>query len=360
MVPALELCCVTKAFAGRPVLDRLSLSIAPGEYVTMLGPSGSGKSVALRVIAGFDAPDAGDVRADGVSVLGLAPHRRGIGFVFQSFALFPHLSVTENVAFGLRHRSQGAVADGAEIGRRVEAALALVGLEGLGARLPSEISGGQKQRVAFARTLIAEPRIVLLDESLGALDARLRERMMVELRRLHERSGASFLHVTGNEQEALAMGGRVAVLGQGRIAQIDAPGRLIDAPATAGVARLLNCYNVLAGSVMRGSFGADGVSLPLATPSGDGPAAYCIRSDHVGIADPAVPPPVGQVRIDAPFLASEYSGARLTGLFEVQPGRPFEVEYYLGHRAPPSFERGRRYALEWPASAALLFEGPHA
>lgn len=364
MVPALELRDVTKAFAGRPVLDRLSLSIAPGEYVTMLGPSGSGKSLALRVVAGFDAPDAGDVRADGASVLGLAPHRRGIGFVFQSFALFPHLGVADNVAFGLRHRGQGAVTDAAEVARRVEAALALVGLEGLGARLPSEISGGQKQRVAFARTLIAEPRVVLLDEPLGALDARLRERMMVELRRLHERSGATFLHVTGNEQEALAMGGRVAVLGGGRVAQIDAHDRLIDAPATAGVARLLNCYNVLAGSVAQGTFagtfGADGVSLPLAGPSGDGPAAYCIRSDHVGIADPAVPAPAGQVRIDARFLASEYSGARLTGLFAVQPGRPFEVEYYLGHRAPPSFERDRSYALQWPASAALLFEGTRA
>ncbi len=351
MVPALELRDVSKAFAGRRVLDRLSLSVAPGEYVTVLGPSGSGKSLALRIIAGFDVPDAGDVRADGASVLGLAPHRRGIGFVFQSFALFPHLSVADNVAFGLRHRSQEAVTDGAEVARRVGNALALVGLEDLGARLPSEISGGQKQRVAFARTLVAEPRVVLLDEPLGALDARLRERMMVELRRLHARSGATFLHVTGNEQEAL---------GGGRIAQIDAPDRLIDAPATAGVARLLNCYNVLAGSVAGASFGADGVSLPLAAPSGEGPASYCIRSDHVGIADPAAPPPAGQVRIDAAFLASEYSGARLTGLFAVQPGRPFEVEYYLGHRAPPSFERGRRYALQWPASAALLFEEPRA
>jgi len=366
MTPALELRDITKGFAGRPVLDRLSLSVVPGEYVTMLGPSGSGKSVALRVIAGFETPDAGDVRADGASVLGLAPHRRGIGFVFQSFALFPHLSVADNVAFGLRHRDQGAIADPAEIGHRVAGALALVGLGDLGARLPSEISGGQKQRVAFARTLIAEPRIVLLDEPLGALDARLRERMMIELRRLHERSGATFLHVTGNEQEALAMGTRVAVLGGGRIAQIDAPDRLINAPATADVARLLNCYNVLAGAVRRGSFGAGGafdaggISLPLAMASSDGPAAYCIRSDHVGIADPATQPAPGQVRIDARFLASEYSGARLTGLFAVQPGRPFEVEYYLGHRAPPSFERDQRYALEWPASSALLFEGTQA
>ena len=174
MVSALELRDVTKAFAGRRVLDRLSLSIAPGECVTVLGPSGSGKSLALRMVAGFDVPDAGDVRADGASVLGLAPHRRGVGFVFQSLALFPHLSVADNVAFGLRHRDRDAVTDGAEVARRVEDALALVGLEGLGARLPSEISGGQKQRVAFARTLIAEPRVVLLDEPLGAPHVRRR------------------------------------------------------------------------------------------------------------------------------------------------------------------------------------------
>ena len=148
---------------------------------------------------------------------------------------------------------------------------------------------------------------------------------------------------------------RVAVLGQGRIAQIDAPDRLIDAPATADVARLLNCYNVLAGSVRRGSFGAEGVSLPLAAVSSEGPAAYCIRSDQIGIADPATPPPGGRARIEARFLASEYSGARLTGLFAVQPGRPFEVEYHLGHREPPRFERDRKYALEWPADDALLF-----
>ena len=359
MTPALELDGVTKGFAGRPVLDRLSLAVAPGEYVAMLGPSGSGKSVALRVIAGFDEPDAGDVRVAGASVRGRPPHMRGIGFVFQSFALFPHLTVADNVAFGLRHRHRGAVTD-AEVSRRVADALSLVGLDGLGARLPSEVSGGQKQRVAFARTLIAEPRIVLLDEPLGALDARLRERMMVELRRLHERSGATFLHVTGNEQEALAMGGRVAVLSGGRIAQLDPPDRLIDRPLSAAVARLLNCYNVLGGAVSQGVFAADGLALPLAAACADGPAAYCIRSDQIGIADAASRPAPGTVRIDARFLASEYSGARMTGLFAVQSGRPFEVEYYLGHRRPPSFERDRSYALEWPAGSALLFEASRA
>ena len=353
--PALELDAVTKAFAGSAVLDRLSLAVAPGEYVTVLGSSGSGKSTLLRVIAGFDTLDDGDVRVNGRSICGLPAHERGVGFVFQSFALFPHLSVADNVAFGLRNRRDGAVDDPAEIARRVTEALYLTGLEGLGARLPSQISGGQKQRVAFARTLIVEPSIVLLDEPLGALDARLRERMMVELRRIHERLGATFLHVTGNEQEALAMGTRVAVLSEGCIAQIDAPDTLIDAPVSRDVAHLLSCYNVLTGQVAGGRFAAFGMDLPVQRHASDGPAAYCIRADGIAVGDPQAPLPPGQVRISGTFLASEYSGARVVGLFDVDAERPFEVEYYLGHRTPPEFSRNRVYALEWPAASALLF-----
>jgi len=360
MHPALELDGIAKSFAGRTVLDRLSLSVGAGEYMTVLGPSGSGKSTMLRVIAGFDPLDGGDIRVDGQSMRGHAAHERGVGFVFQSFALFPHLSVADNVAFGLRHRRRDPVTDPADIARRVAGALELTGLQGLGGRLPSQISGGQKQRVAFARTLIAEPSIVLLDEPLGALDARLRERMMTELRRIHDRLGATFLHVTGNEQEALAMGTRVAVLSDGRIAQVDAPDTLVDAPASRDVARLLNCYNVLSGRVADGVFAAPGLSLPLQRSAGpgnasSGTASYCIRSDNIAVVAADAPPRSGQVRVPGKFLASEYSGARIIGLFDVDAGRPFEVEYYLGHRTPPDFARDRVYALEWPAGSALLF-----
>ena len=358
MHPALELCDVVKSFSGRPVLDRLSLAVAGGEYVTVLGPSGSGKSTMLRAIAGFEPLDAGDVRIGGISALGQPPHSRGVGFVFQSFALFPHLSVADNVAFGLRHRHKGAVTNPAERARRVAEALELVGLQGLEARLPAQISGGQKQRVAFARTLIAEPRVVLLDEPLGALDARLRERMMAELRRIHRHLGATFLHVTGNEQEALAMGSRVAVLAGGRIGQVAAPEALMEAPATRDVARLLNCYNLLPGRVERGAFAVRGLRLALADGAAEeGPASYGIRCDRIGVAAPDAPPGPGQVRLPGRFLASEYSGARTTGLFDVDADRPFEVEYYLGHRRPPAFERGRDYALHWPAASALVFAG---
>ncbi len=355
MQQALELDGITKSFAGRIVLDRLSLLVNAGEYVTLLGPSGSGKSTLLRAVAGFEPLDAGDVRVGGRSMLGRPAHERGVGFVFQSFALFPHLSVADNVAFGLRHRRQSAITDPADIARRVAEALELTGLEGLGGRLPAQISGGQKQRVAFARTLIAEPGIVLLDEPLGALDARLRERMMVELRRIHSRLGATFLHVTGNEQEALAMGTRVAVLSDGQVAQIDTPDTLIEAPASRAVARLLNCYNMFAGRVTDGAFVGPGLNLPVQRGVGAGPAAYCIRSDRVAVAEQGAPLPPGQARVSGKFLASEYSGARMIGLFDVDAGRPFEVEYYLGHRTPPDFRRDAAYALQWPAASALLF-----
>jgi ABC-type Fe3+/spermidine/putrescine transport system ATPase subunit len=356
MPPVLELNDVVKRYGGVSVLDGLSLSVSPGEYVTVLGPSGSGKSTMLRVIAGIDPLDAGEIRLSGTPMRGLPPHARGVGFVFQSFALFPHLSVFDNVAFGLRNRKANPVRDPAEVTRRVHAMLDLVGLRDLGQRLPSQISGGQKQRVAFARTLVCEPRLVLLDEPLGALDASLRERMMLELRRIHDQLGATFLHVTGNEEEALAMGGRVAVLSKGRIAQIADPETLIEAPGSREVASLLDCYNVLTGRMEAGSFTTcTGLSLRAPTAGAAGRASYCIRSDQVGVSDPGTAMSPGQVQVPARFLASEYSGARLTSLFDLGAGPSFEVEYHLGHRSPPALARDQLYTLHWPADRAIVF-----
>ncbi len=358
MPPVLELCDVVKRYGGLAVLDGLSLSVSPGEYVTVLGPSGSGKSTMLRVIAGIDLPESGDVRLSGTAMRGLPPHERGVGIVFQTFALFPHLSVFDNVAFGLRNRKIDPVTDPAEVTRRVHAMLELVGLRDLGQRLPAQISGGQKQRVAFARTLVCEPRLVLLDEPLGALDASLRERMMLELRRIHDQLGATFLHVTGNEEEALAMGTRVAVLSGGRIAQIADPETLIEAPSSREVATLLDCYNVLPGQMETGGFmTASGWRLQTPADGTTGRATYCIRSDQVGVSDQDAEAPPGQAQVMARFLASEYSGARLTSLFDLGGGRPFEVEYHLGHRSPPVLERDQFYTLHWPADRAILFAG---
>jgi ABC-type Fe3+/spermidine/putrescine transport system ATPase subunit len=359
LTAALDLRDVTKRFGATPVLENLSLQVGRGEYVTLLGPSGSGKSTLLRIIAGFETPDDGAVLIDHEPVLGQPAHQRGVGFVFQSFALFPHLSVFDNVAFGLVNRVRNPMHNAADIRARVEAMLELVGLKGLGGRLPTQISGGQKQRVAFARTLVTEPRVVLLDEPLGALDANLRERMMLELRSMHDRLGATFLHVTGNEQEALAMGSRVAVLEAGRIAQIDSPETLIEAPRSAAVARLVNCYNVLDGRLASGGFAAAGLPTPLPATAAAGPAGapgrYCIRYDRIDVLAPETPAAAGDVQVAGKFLASEYAGARLMAFFDIGGPEPFEVEYHLGHRRPPDFSREAPYALRWKADRAIVF-----
>lgn len=355
MTLLLELSGITKAYGGAPALDDLSLAVGAGEYLSILGPSGSGKSTMLRVVAGFETPDGGDVRLEGRSILSMPAHERGIGFVFQGFALFPHMTVFDNVAYGLRHRSRGPVADEAEVRRRVGEALELLGLTGLGGRAVSQISGGQKQRVALARTLVTDPKIVLLDEPLGALDANLRERMMIELKRIQAQLGGTFLHVTGNEQEALAMGHRTAVLDRGRIAEISPPQTLYNRPGSVRVARFLNCYNIFEGTVGDGAFRFAEAALPLPGEAAAGAAAYCIRADKVTVAEETDPAAPGEAALPGRFIASEYSGARVTYLFDVAGSRPVEVEYHLSHRRPGSFDPGRRYALRWPAADALVF-----
>ncbi len=213
--------------------------------MSLLGASGSGKTTLLRLIAGFEEPDDGVISIDGERIDGRPSHLRDIGFVFQNFALFPHLSVFENVAFGLRHRANAPLQNEKEIKDRTDNALELVGLEGFGHRGVSAISGGQRQRVALARTLVTEPRIVLLDEPLGALDANLRSRMCDELKAIRERLKVSFLHVTGSETEALMMGDKVAVLADGRIVQTGVPDQLFAEPMNAASARHMNAWNML-------------------------------------------------------------------------------------------------------------------
>jgi ABC-type Fe3+/spermidine/putrescine transport system ATPase subunit len=353
----LELSDISKSYDGKPALRHLSLTVERGRYLAMLGPSGSGKSTLLRVIAGFEPPDSGDVRLGGRSLLGTGAHQRGIGFVFQNFALFPHLTVFDNVAFGLRHRAAGALGAAGEVRRRVEAMLEMVGLAGLGGRAITEISGGQKQRVALARTLVTDPEIILLDEPLGALDANLRERMMIELRRIHRQLGITFLHVTGNEQEALAMGDRVAVLDNGTLAQIDEPDTVYNRPASAQVARFLNCYNVFDGRIAGGRFEGAAFALPCpaGAPAEAGAARYCIRFDRIRIADAAARIDAGEASFRARFVASEYDGPTITYFFVPPGGGALEVEYHLSLNRPEEFEVNRDYALVWSVEDVLVY-----
>ena len=236
----LQLSGVVKVYGDFRALDGIDLSLADDSYVSLLGPSGSGKTTLLRVIAGFEHPDAGTIRFGGKNIDAMPPHERDIGFVFQNFALFPHLSVEENIAFGLANRKINPITDTRVLSTKVRDIIALVGLTGLEDRATTQISGGQKQRVALARTLVTEPKMVLLDEPLGALDANLRARMRSELRTIRERCGVTFLHVTGSETEALAMGDTVLVLDNKRIAQQGDADTIYNRPGSPAVARFLN------------------------------------------------------------------------------------------------------------------------
>ena len=229
------------------VLRGVSLQVAPGELFTLLGPSGCGKTTLLRTLAGFERPDAGEVAVDGTSLLELPPHRRGMGVVFQSHAVFPHLSVAENVAFGLRERGVA----GPELSRRVAAALERVRLPGLGARRPDQLSGGQLQRVGLARALAIEPRVLLLDEPLSSLDARLRVELREEIRELQRALGLTAVYVTHDQEEALAISDRIAVLEQGTVLQVGAPAELYARPASARVAAFVGRMNFPAPALAR-------------------------------------------------------------------------------------------------------------
>ena len=232
-------------------LRGIDLVIAEGEFVTLLGPSGSGKTTLLMVIAGFESPTRGDVFARGNDITRVVPERRNFGVVFQSYALFPHMTAAANVGYPLAARGIG----GKQRREQVEEALELVGLEGLGDRRPSQLSGGQQQRVALARALIYKPTLLLLDEPLGALDRVLRERMQIELRNLHQRLGITFLYVTHDQDEALTMSDRVAVMRDGLIEQVGTPEEIYGRPATEFVASFVGIANVIRGEAVGSSDG---------------------------------------------------------------------------------------------------------
>jgi ABC-type Fe3+/spermidine/putrescine transport system ATPase subunit len=230
---------VTKRFGSLTAVDEVELAIARGEFVSLLGPSGCGKTTTLRLIAGFEQPDTGQIRIGNEDVLGLPPYKRDVNTVFQSYALFPHLDVLANVAYGLRHSR----IDKPERERRARAMLELVRLDGVERRKPNQLSGGQQQRVALARALVMEPKVLLLDEPLGALDLRVRKRLQIELKRIQSHVGVTFLYVTHDQEEALGMSDRVVVMNEGRIEQIGAPQEIYDSPKTEFVASFIGDTN---------------------------------------------------------------------------------------------------------------------
>lgn len=337
----LTLSRISRMYGDTVALDGVDFVVPENTYMSLLGASGAGKTTLLRLIAGFEEPNQGEISINGKRIDGLPPHRRDIGFVFQNFALFPHLTVAENVAFGLRHRMTSPLDNEAEIKDRTQDALGLVGLDGFGHRGVGAISGGQRQRVALARTLVCEPRIVLLDEPLGALDANLRARMCDELRAIQERLRVSFLHVTGSETEALTMGDKVAVLSNGRITQADEPYALFNMPQTAEAARHLNAWNIFDGALCQGHL----VSGEVA-----------VRFDQINVS-PSGAAPHNQPHLSAQYLAGEFNGPTALSFFRAQDGTLLQAVDHLSQPRLPDMVEGQHYDLHFSPKASRQFHG---
>ncbi|MEL3892047.1 ABC transporter ATP-binding protein [Ferrovibrio sp. MS7] len=296
-----------------PVRD-LSLHVRRGEFLSLLGPSGCGKTTTLRAVAGFVMPAAGDIRIGGQSVIGVPPNRRNIGMVYQDYALFPHMTVAENIAFGMKMRSVPK----AEIAPQVQRILGQLQLAALGHRYPSQLSGGQQQRVALARALVFNPSVLLLDEPLAALDKQLRGDMQFELRELQRRFGITTIFVTHDQEEALSLSDRIAVLSQGAILQVDTPRQVYDFPAHRFVAEFIGTANMLSGRVVGRGDGAsrielDGVAGTFAQAGqhGDGAVQLLLRPERIQIAPAAAPLPAGRNAMRGKVVNSVFVGTTI-------------------------------------------------
>jgi putative spermidine/putrescine transport system ATP-binding protein len=274
---------LSKRFGEVAAIDHVTLDIADGAFVCLLGPSGCGKSTLLRLLGGFEVPDSGDIQIDGASVVGLPPNRRPTGMVFQSHALWPHMTVERNIAFGLKLRRPSA----AELRRKIAEVLDLVGLAGLGKRYPAELSGGQQQRVAIARCIVLEPKILLMDEPFSSLDTHLRVRLRDEVHAIQRRLGLTTIFVTHDQEEALTLADTVAVMNAGRVEQVGPPSVIYAHPQTAFVAGFIGTMNLVAGAVAGGTFGAGPIRYPLA--AGDGHATVAIRAEDAAVVAPGTP-----------------------------------------------------------------------
>ena len=281
---------IEKRYGAVVAVDEVSLDISPGEFITLLGPSGSGKTTTLMMLAGFEIPTAGEIYVDDDAIAAVPPYRRNIGMVFQNYALFPHMTVGENIAFPLQMRKMSK----AEIVEQTREVLELVGLPGYEGRYPRQLSGGQQQRVAVARALVFNPRVLLMDEPLGALDKQLREHLQLEIKALHEQLGVTIIYVTHDQEEALVMSDRIAVMNDGRIEQCGRPTELYDEPATRFVATFIGESNFIDGIIARLDGTTVGVEAPglgeLRAPMRAGltagaPVALTVRPEKIVAVD---------------------------------------------------------------------------
>ncbi len=349
---AVEIDSITKSFGHTIAIHDISMSVGEGEFVTILGPSGCGKSTLLRMISGFADPTTGDVRIAGKSVVGLAPYKRDTAMVFQDYALFPHRTVAENIGFGLRMRK----VDKREIDRAVGDMLELINLTGFGNRRVSEISGGQAQRVALGRALVVRPSVLLLDEPLGALDLKLRKQMQTELKTIHRELGLTFVAVTHDQEEALTLSDRIAVMNSGRIEQFDVPQTLYRQPATRFVADFVGGANLLDAEVAQGgklTIGGrvvDGVPADAARDFQTGDkVSIVVRPELVSTA--ALDRGAGSASIEATVSEVLFSGAVQQIVGTLPDGSSF-VAHEQAITPPP--ERGSRVRFVWDGSLSWL------
>jgi spermidine/putrescine ABC transporter ATP-binding subunit len=354
-VADVELRGISKRYGAVRALDDLSLRVLPGEFFTLLGPSGCGKTTALRAIAGFAVPEAGEVLIKGSPVTGVPPHRRRVGMVFQHYALFPHRTVAQNVAFGLRMQRLGR----GEIGRRVAEVLALVQLPGYGERFPRQCSGGEQQRVALARAIVTRPAVLLLDEPLGALDKKLRERMQVELKRLQREIGITTIYVTHDQEEALTMSDRIAVMRSGRAEQVGTPLAIYERPANTFVADFIGTTNLLRGRVLHhegrmATLDCQGAKLRVADagPAASGDVVLALRPEKV-LLNPAE-------RIDNALAAHVahlvYMGDTIVYSLRTEEGLEIQASE-LTQSGALRHPVGARVTLGWRADTATLLRG---
>lgn len=306
---SIELIGVSKSFGAVTAVRDVNLMIEPGEFVTLLGPSGSGKTTTLNVISGFDRPTAGSLKVDGRDLTGVPTHKRGMGMVFQQYALFPHMTVLDNVMFPLKQRK----IDKKTAAEQARGALAAVHLDDYGARKPSELSGGQQQRVALARAIVYEPRALLMDEPLGALDKKLRGSLQLEIKRLHKDVGSTFVFVTHDQEEALALSDRIAVFNNGAIEQIGTAEELYERPASLFVARFLGESSTFAGEcssagdVTTVSLDGESVSVQGRLDNGER-AAVIVRPERIVLRSAGEEVPTGWNAVPATVVEQVYLG----------------------------------------------------
>jgi spermidine/putrescine transport system ATP-binding protein len=359
MAGNVQLRSLTKRYDETTAVDSIDASINAGEFFSLLGPSGCGKTTTLRMIAGFVRPTAGEILLDDVDVAQVPPHRRNVHTVFQNYALFPHLDVFDNVAFGLRR--QKVAKD--DVRRRVEEALVLVELGGLASRRPQQLSGGQQQRVALARALVLRPAVLLLDEPLGALDAKIRKQLRLELKALQEEVGITFVFVTHDQEEALSMSDRVAVMSAGRIEQIGTPAEVYESPATVFVADFLGVSNLM-----------DADAEPDRAHAGQCTVAIGDFRLHAGAGDLAASGPVKVVARPERVQLLEHGAGRgncLPGMVErtVYVGASVQVMVRLATGAQlqasiantgdaDSYQQGTPVSVHIPADALRILGGP--